>query len=157
MRWIIPRALIVENKAVFLCLPDIPNTLAILGSGKAAALLSSCKWLENSDVVYWGDCDEAGFGILSSMRALFPKVRSIFMDFESWMRWKRFAVIGRCDLTVKHAHLTSAEREALVAVKAGPWMLEQEKIPHEEVERMMKRVFPDTLQGQYPSPANTSC
>lgn len=142
MRWNIPRVLIVENKAVFLCLPDIPNTLAILGSGKAAVLLSTCKWIENSDLVYWGDCDEAGFGILSSMRALFPKVRSIFMDYESWMRWKGFAVAGKCDVTAQHIHLTSTEVEALVAVKAGPWMLEQEKIPHEDVERTIKRAFP---------------
>lgn len=142
LRWSIPRVLIVENKAVFLCLPDIPNTLAILGSGKAAVLLSSCKWMENSDVVYWGDCDEAGLGILSSMRALFPNVRSIFMDYESWMLWKRFAVPGKCDAAAQHAHLTSAEVEALLAVKAGPWMLEQEKIPHEDVERMMKSIFP---------------
>lgn len=143
MRWNIPRVLIVENKAVFLCLPKIPNTLAILGSGKAAFLLSSCKWIEDSDVVYWGDCDEAGFGILSSMRALFPKIRSIFMDYESWMRWKRFAVAGKSDVTAQCAHLTSTEVETLVAVKEGPWMLEQEKIPHGEVERMIKEAFLD--------------
>ena len=119
MRWSIPRALIVENKAVFLCLPNIPNTLAVLGSGKAASLLSSCKWLENSDVVYWGDCDEAGFGILSTMRALFPKIRSIFMDYESWIRWKRFAVPGKSDVTAQRAHLTPPELETLWPSRQG--------------------------------------
>ncbi|MCL2659472.1 MAG: DUF2220 family protein [Acidobacteriaceae bacterium] len=147
MRWNIPRVLIVENKAVFLSLPNTPDTLAILGSGKAAVSLSSCKWIEDSDVVYWGDCDEAGLGILSSMRALFPKMRSIFMDYESWMRWKRFAVAGKRDGTAQYAHLTPAEVETLTAVKEGPWMLEQEKIPHEEVEKMIKIIFPMNQHG----------
>ena len=142
MNWNIPRVLIVENKAVFLCLPHVSNTLAILGGGKAASLLSACRWMENSDLVYWGDCDEAGFGILSSMRGLFPKMKSIFMDYDAWTRWKRFAVPGKRDVASQCAHLTSEEVEALVAVKEGPWMLEQEKIPHEEVVRMIKKVFP---------------
>jgi len=139
--WSIPRVLIVENKAVFLCLPEVPNTLAILGSGKAASLLPSCRWLQDSDVVYWGDCDEAGFGILSALRERLPGVRSILMDHETWKIWKRFAVTGRKDPGARFDHLTANETEALSAVMAGPWMLEQERIPVQEVERAIKRAF----------------
>jgi hypothetical protein len=144
IHWTIPRTLIVENKAVFLCLPDVPDTLAILGSGKAASLLPSCGWLHDSDVVYWGDCDEAGFGILSSMRAKLPGVRSIFMDSETWKRWNRFAVLGRKDLGSRYDHLTAVESEALAAVMAGGWLLEQERIPLQDAEEAIKKAFAGT-------------
>ncbi len=142
--WKIPRSLIVENKAVFLCLPDLPDTLAILGSGKAASLLSSCGWLHDSDVVYWGDCDEAGFGILSSIRAKLPGVRSILMDNETWKRWNRFAASGRKDPGARYDHLTAEETEALAAVMAGSWMLEQEKIPLQDAEKAIRKAFAGT-------------
>ena len=141
--WSIPRVLIVENKTVFLCLPEVPNTLAILGSGKAASLLPPCPWMHDSDVVYWGDCDEAGFGILSSIRARLPGVRSILMDHETWKCWNRFAVSGRRDPGAQFDHLTEEETEALTAVMAGSWMLEQERIPAQEVEQAIKKAFPD--------------
>ena len=140
----IPRALIVENKAVFLCLPDVPDTLAILGSGKAVSLLHQCGWLQDSDVVYWGDCDEAGFGILSSIRARLPGVRSILMDHETWKRWNRFAVLGRKDLGARYDHLTPEEREVLAAVMANSLMLEQERIPLQDAENAIKKAFAET-------------
>jgi hypothetical protein len=141
LSWRIPRVLVVENKAVFLCLPDVPNTLAILGSGKAAALLPSCSWLQESDVVYWGDCDEAGFGILSSLRGSLPRVRSILMDDQTWRRWSRFAVPGKSDTGARFDHLTASEAEALTSVAAGSWMLEQERIPLQDVERAIMQAF----------------
>lgn len=141
LSWRIPRVLIVENKAVFLCLPEVPNTLAVLGNGKAASILLSCGWLHESDVVYWGDCDEAGFGILSSLRAGLPGVRSILMDDETWKCWNRFAVLGRRDPGARYDHLTVDEAEALTSVAAGPWMLEQERIPVEDVEKAINQAF----------------
>lgn len=142
--WEIPRVLIVENKAVFLCLPEVRNTLAILGSGKAASLLPACRWLHESDVVYWGDCDEAGFGILSSLRARLPRTRSILMDDETWKRWNRFAVAGRRDLGARCDCLTANEMPALASVVAGAWVLEQERIPIPEVERAIQMAFPES-------------
>jgi hypothetical protein len=139
--WSIPRVLIVENKAVFLCLPDIRNTLAILGSGKAASLLSACRWLHESDVVYWGDCDEAGFGILSSLRARLPRVRSMLMDDETWKCWKQFAVPGKRDPGAQYDHLTANETEALALAMAGSRMLEQERIPVRDVENAIQDAF----------------
>jgi hypothetical protein len=40
LHWSIPRVLIVENRAVFLCHHDVPGTLAVFGSGKAASLIA---------------------------------------------------------------------------------------------------------------------
>ncbi len=133
-QWSIPRVLVVENRDIFLSLPVIAGTLAVFGSGKALAVLKSCRWMESAQVIYWGDCDEAGYGILSGLRSAFPHVRSVLMDECSWHRWKHLATPGRRDPSVRHDHLTDTERAALRLVLAGPWMLEQEKIPWIEAE-----------------------
>jgi hypothetical protein len=104
-------------------------------------VLHGCRWLENSEIVYWGDCDEAGYGILSSLRLNFPRVRSVLMDEDAWAQWKHLAVPGRRDSSVKHIGLTASERGALDAVLAGPWMLEQERIPLAEAEAAIRAAF----------------
>lgn len=129
LSWKIGRVLVVENRNVFLCLPDIPETLAIFGAGKAATLLHGCAWMRSADIVYWGDCDDAGFGILSRLRSEFAHVRSVLMDGQSWLQWKTLAIPGKRDLSASHHHLTSSERAAHEALLSGPWMLEQERIP----------------------------
>jgi hypothetical protein len=141
LEWSIPRVLVVENRDVFLCLPKVQGTLAIFGSGKGASLLHGCQWMKASEIVYWGDCDEAGYGILSSLRSSFPQVRSLLMDQDAWIRWKHLAVPGKRDSSVRHACLTATERVALSAVLAGPWMLEQERIPPLEAERAVEGAF----------------
>jgi hypothetical protein len=138
LAWSIPRVLVVENRDVFLCLPQVPRTLAIFGAGKAASILPACAWMHDAEMVYWGDCDEAGYGILSTVRASFSHVRSLLMDETAWSRWKHLAVPGKRDATARHTHLTAAERAALDAVLTGPWMLEQERIPHHEAERTIR-------------------
>ena len=139
--WTVERLLIVENRDVFLCLPEIPRALAVFGSGKAASLLPACRWLASSEIVYWGDCDEAGYSILSALRSSFPQVRSLLMDYAAWNRWRHLAVPGQRDAAARHSHLTDSEREALTAVVAGPWMLEQERIPPSEAEQAVRSVF----------------
>jgi hypothetical protein len=51
LAWSIPRVLVVENRDVFLCLPDAPRTLAIFGAGKAVSLLPACGWMHASEIV----------------------------------------------------------------------------------------------------------
>lgn len=141
LQWRISRVLVVENRDVFLCLPRVARTLAIFGAGKASALLASCTWMIEADIVYWGDCDEAGYGILSGLRQRFPQVRSLLMDQDAWVRWKHLAVPGKRDCSVSHGCLTASERAAIADVLAGPWMLEQERIPPAEAERAVQLAF----------------
>jgi hypothetical protein len=75
LEWRAPRVLIVENRTVFLCAPPITGAVVIWGGGKAVTLLASCSWLHTADVFYWGDCDEAGYGILSALRERLPHFR----------------------------------------------------------------------------------
>jgi hypothetical protein len=142
LKWSIDRILVVENRDVFLCLPEIPRTLAIFGSGKAASLLLHCDWIASADIVYWGDCDESGYGILSDLRSRFPQTRSVLMDDAAWAQWKHLAIHGRRDPSVRHVHLSPAERAALEAVVTGPWMLEQERIPPCDAESALLAALP---------------
>jgi Uncharacterized protein conserved in bacteria len=141
LQWSISRVLIVENRDVFLCLPTVPDALAVFGSGKAVSLLVDCRWMKTAKIVYWGDCDEAGYGILSNLRASFPHVESLLMDEPAWRTWKHMAVPGKTDGAVNLSYLTASEQLALKAVLAGPWMLEQERIPVAEAERAISAIF----------------
>jgi hypothetical protein len=138
LSWNIPRVLIVENRDVFVCLPHLSDTIAILGAGKAASLIPAARWMNAADVLYWGDCDEAGFGILSDLRGRFPHARSVMMDQATWCRWKHLALPGRRDPVARHTYLTDSERKALEAIVAGPWMLEQERIPLHDAELALR-------------------
>jgi len=139
--WSIPRVLVVENRDVFLCLPPVARTLAIFGAGKAAALLPACAWLHRADLVYWGDCDEAGYGILSALRAAFPHTRSLLMDEAAWACWRHLAVPGRRDPAALPTHLTATEAAVLRDVQDGPRLLEQERIPPADAATAIARAF----------------
>lgn len=141
LTWRVPRVLIVENRTVFLCLPKIADAIAIWGAGKAAVLLGACTWLHEADVLYWGDCDEAGYGILSALRERFPHVRSVLMDVWAWTNWSHLAAQGKRDDAATHTHLSEAEQFVLDATIAGPWVLEQERIPPAAAERAIIDAF----------------
>jgi hypothetical protein len=61
-------------------------------------------------------------------------------DFTETQRLMDHAAVQR-DGSARHAHLTDVEREALNAVVAGPWMLEQERIPPSEAEGAVLTAF----------------
>ena len=63
------------------------------------------------------------------------------MDETAWREWKHLAVSGKRDPTARHDHLSIVERAALSEVVAGPWMLEQERIPQSTIERALAEAF----------------
>jgi len=65
----------------------------------------------------------------------------VLMDDVAWSTWKHLAVPGKRDASVRHMHLTEGERMAHEAVVAGPWMLEQERIPPGDADRALQSVF----------------
>ena len=147
LTWRIPRVVIVENRTVFLCLPRLTDAIGIWGAGKAASLLASCDWLRRADVVYWGDCDEAGLGILSALRERFPHVRSILMDGIAWRAWSHLASRGKRDVGATHSHLADEERDVLQAVLSGPFVLEQERIPSAVADAAIFKAFENRSVG----------
>lgn len=126
------RVLIVENEINYLALPDLPDTIALFGSGYGHAAIAKLQWLAGLELIYWGDIDTHGFAILNELRARWPKVRSILMDRETLLEhrtlWGQESSPTRAEL----AHLDDDERSlyaALVADVYGPQLrLEQERI-----------------------------
>jgi hypothetical protein len=85
--------------------------------------------MDTAKIVYWGDCDDAGYGILSNLRAGFPHIQSLLMDETAWHTWKHLAVPGKKDGAVSLSYLTPSEQYALKAVPSGPWMFGARKNP----------------------------
>ena len=71
---------VVENEITYLAFPVAENSMVIFGGGYAASVLRSLRWLNDCDLVYWGDIDTHGFAILSRLRQEFPHARSLLMD-----------------------------------------------------------------------------
>ena len=144
------RCLVVENKMVFLTLPALDSTLAILGGGKAAALLNSAAWLEKCDLAYWGDLDDAGFAILSRLRRRFPRVSSLMMDWPTWSRFSGMAVPGHRDKQAAEFVLTDTERRVWELVRERQLLLEQERLPQSYVEARLREwsVLPESPQKE---------
>lgn len=125
-----PRAvLVVENRVSLLTLPPLSRTLGLGALGKGVTLLRYLPWLASVPVVYWGDLDVQGFEILSSLRAIFPKVLSILMDATTLERWEHLCTRGNAPGQERLPHLTDAERTAYDRCRDGTLRLEQERLP----------------------------
>lgn len=125
------RCWIVENKMTFLTLPPSPNSLAVWGSGyKVLETLPGCDWLNNCQLFYWGDLDVQGFEILSALRAYFPHVQSVMMDWETFHTFAAFAGIGKPSPGKVSLNLTADEQRTYHYLRQHNVRLEQEHIPY---------------------------
>ncbi|HMQ55403.1 MAG TPA: DUF2220 family protein, partial [Anaerolineae bacterium] len=122
------RVIITENKINFLTLPALPNSLALFGGGFRVELLKEVSWLEDCELLYWGDLDGQGFQILSQLRRYFPRTQSLMMDLATFEAFREFALPGTPSDRLELSHLT-AEENALYTVLVGQNLrLEQERI-----------------------------
>ncbi|MFK8077747.1 MAG: Wadjet anti-phage system protein JetD domain-containing protein [Granulosicoccus sp.] len=79
------RILVVENRQCWHLLPELDDTIAILGGGFDLDWLGA-KWLKGKDVAYWGDIDTWGFVMLARARQYLPQLSSILMDRQTFER-----------------------------------------------------------------------
>lgn len=130
----ITRVLIVENRTTFDRLPMTPGTCVIFGSGKAIlSYAPKMTWLSKvKDAHYWGDCDGAGYFILSRLRRALPQLRSIGMDLEVVTAYGGYATAERPSeaVTGPMPELTGPEAQARKYLHARGLRLEQEFIPY---------------------------
>ena len=80
-------------------------------------MAESAPWLADKEIYYWGDLDHDGFNILSNLRKVLPemKIHSFLMDKETLLAYVD-------------------PKMAWKLIHDNGWRLEQERIPHEEVE-----------------------
>ncbi|TCR15903.1 Wadjet anti-phage system protein JetD domain-containing protein [Streptomyces sp. BK205] len=134
---------VLENEITYLSLPPVPDAIAILGSGYAAALLRHLPWLDDVDLYYWGDIDTHGFAILDQVRGRFPHTTSLLMDRATLLahesHWGQEKTQARDGLT----HLTPEEAHLDQDLRAGAYRphlrLEQERIAITAVREALAR------------------
>jgi hypothetical protein len=129
------KVLIVENKTTLyttLTLPKMDGTIAIFGQGNAVTNIQNAKWLNDINVLYWGDIDVHGFEMLSRIRKHFNHTQSILMDKTTFDKYfENDSGKPTTDTTV--LNLTDNEKELYNLLKTNNWRLEQEKIPFDNV------------------------
>ncbi len=139
----IKRVFIIENKITFLSFFDFKDSIVIFGSGYKISILKSIEWLEDKEIIYWGDIDEDGFAILSNLRGYFPQTKSIMMDIETIEKFSHLKVEYNKKTATKEklSNLTKDEQLAYERLKndfyGKNFRLEQERIPFEYVKKIL--------------------
>ena len=129
---------VVENKMNVLTFPIIDKSIIIFGSGYGGVgNLKNVKWLNETDLFYWGDLDVQGFEILSQFKGYFPHTKSILMDkttFDKFFEHDKGTLSKITDVL----NLTEKEQQLYKQLKENNWRLEQEKIPQVYVNEVIQ-------------------
>ncbi len=133
----IEQVLVIENKTsfgnadVFLTAPSMKRTMAIFGSGYAAAALREAPWLASRRLFYWGDIDTHGLRILAAFRSSFPATLSVMMDDATFERFTEYRSDAPHDGAAEPTGLTPDEQKLFRRLSAftDRNRLEQERIP----------------------------
>ena len=81
---------ITENEINFLAFPNVRDSMVIFGAGYGFANLIAAHWLQEKNILYWGDIDTHGFAILNQLRGFFPHTVSFLMDRETLLAHRQF-------------------------------------------------------------------
>jgi len=129
------RALIVENEVTYLSVPVPAGTVVLWGRGYDVDVAASLRWLADVPVLYWGDIDTHGFGILHRVRAHLPHARSILMDRDTLLahddRWVRELAPTAAAMTGLDAAETALYADLVTDRFGLAVRLEQERIDWE--------------------------
>jgi hypothetical protein len=131
------RVIVVENKISLLTLPALQNTIAIGGLGNAVTLLKYAPWLRHTRLVYWGDLDSDGLGMLSHLRKIYSEVQSVLMDAETLNRFSSLLTQGNGRKIETPSMLNESESAAFFRCCDENIRLEQERIPLQAVNEIL--------------------
>lgn len=127
---------ITENKVNGLAFPEAKGGIVVFGLGYGIGELAEAEWLKDVRVVYWGDIDTHGYGILSMLRGKLPHVESILMTSKDLDQNRDLAVQEPSDTrrTNSLANLMDAESTAYQRLLPGGdcegIRIEQERVPY---------------------------
>ena len=122
--------LVVENLQSGLALPDLEDTIAVIGGGRNVSWMNA-PWLMTKRVGYWGDIDSWGLSILSDVRARLGTVEPLMMDLTTLKAHESRMVLEPQPLNTLPEKLTDQERQLFLDLMAGRFLstrLEQERI-----------------------------
>jgi hypothetical protein len=85
------RVLIVENESCQHHLPDVPETVAVLGAGFDLGWVNG-HWLQSKQIGYWGDIDTWGLQFLATARQSLAHIDALMMSPEIYEQNSEAAV-----------------------------------------------------------------
>lgn len=130
---------VVENEQCLHLLPQLSNTIAILGAGLNLSWLNAA-WLKKKTLAYWGDMDTWGLTMLADARAKQSHLTALLMNQATFDKYaEKLAVMEPQRAEPQPpANLTNEEREfylKLFTVEKG--RLEQEFLPESDVKNAL--------------------
>ncbi len=128
---------IVENEINYLTFPKVQKSIIIWWKWFNITLLKNTKWLNNKQMHYWWDLDSHWFKILSIFRKYFKNTKSLFMDKQTYDKFREYEVEWKVlwnDEVKKYIeYLTTEEFELLNYLNKNKLRLEQENINQEYI------------------------
>lgn len=133
------RVLVVENEQCIHQLPELPDTIAILGAGLDLQWLGS-PHLAGKSLGYWGDMDTWGLLMLARARQRQPAIRALLMEKSLFARYESTSAV------VEPVKAQDAAPDGLQPCEADFYRyllarergrLEQEYLPKDQVEKAM--------------------
>ena len=132
LRLPVTTVIITENLVNFLALPERAGAMAIFGKGYGFSALRDAAWLRDCEVLYWGDLDTHGFGILDQLRAVHPQVTSVLMDEATLLAHREMWVEETSPSRAALGRLTVEEARVYEGLQSGSYgdrvRLEQELV-----------------------------
>jgi len=131
---------IIENESCVHLLPDLPDTIAILGAGRDLKWMRN-QWLGEKNLAYWGDMDTWGMAILAQARLNQSQLIPLMMSQELFEQLAlQYAVLEptACDENIScglNLH-ENAFYQFLQTQKKG--RIEQEFMPKEIVHEWLR-------------------
>lgn len=125
-----PNILVVENMQSGLALPEMTDTIAVIGGGKNIAWMDA-PWLKDKHLGYWGDIDTWGLAILSDVRDKGVTVQPLMMDFKTVANHEQRMVVEPKPVKSCPASLTENEIKLFNDLISGRFQssrLEQERL-----------------------------
>lgn len=138
---------IVENLINFLTLPALPETVGLFGGGFAVHILRDVAWLQQCDVLYWGDLDAYGYQMLADLRQIVAHTRSVMMDQATWDAYAAYISEGAALQHATFDALTPSEQALAEAISGANQRLEQEHIPHADAVRALRQAMRGTASS----------
>lgn len=87
------RLLVVENEQCIHQLPEVPDTIAILGAGLDLQWLASSQ-LAGKQLAYWGDMDTWGLLMLARARCHQPTINALLMEQTLFERYAPVSAVA---------------------------------------------------------------
>jgi len=77
---LVERFFITENETNLLAFPEVAGAIVAFGAGYGWEALARAAWLHRCQLLYWGDIDTHGSGILDQLRGHFTHAAPFLMD-----------------------------------------------------------------------------